>query len=31
MKEIGFEEKFYENLYNGTRIGGKIDEIKYEG
>ena len=31
MKEIGFEEKFYENLYHGTRIGGKIDMISYEG
>lgn len=30
MNEIGFEEKYYENLYNGTRIGGKIDMIKYE-
>jgi len=30
MKEIGFEKKFYENLYNGTRICGKIDNIDYE-
>ena len=30
MKEIGFEEKFYENLYLGTRIGGKIDTINFE-
>lgn len=30
MKEIDFEEKFYENLYNGTRIGGKVDMISYE-
>ena len=31
MKEIGFEEKLYKNLYHGTRIGGKIDFIYYEG
>lgn len=31
MKEIGFEERYYKNLYNGTRIGGKIDIIKHEG
>jgi len=31
MKEIEFGEKFYENLYNGTRIGGRIDSIEYEG
>lgn len=31
MKELGFKEKFYENLYNGTRIGGKIDIIGYGG
>ncbi|QNM89149.1 metallophosphoesterase family protein [Aliarcobacter cryaerophilus] len=30
MKEIGFEEKLYENLYNGTRIGGKVDFIRYD-
>ena len=30
MKEIGFEEKFYGNLYNGTRIGGKVDSIRYD-
>lgn len=27
MKRLGFEEKFYENLYRGTRIGGKIDTV----
>jgi len=27
MKSLGFEEKTYSNLYNGTRIGGKIDTI----
>ena len=29
MKSLGFDEKFYANLYNGTRIGGKIDTISY--
>jgi putative phosphoesterase len=28
MREIGFDEKFYVNLYEGTRIGGKIDTIE---
>jgi len=28
MKELGFEEKFYENLYHGTRIGGRVDTIE---
>jgi len=27
MKALGFEEKFYENLYIGSRIGGKTDTI----
>jgi putative phosphoesterase len=27
MKELGFEEKFYSNLYTGSRIGGKVDSI----
>lgn len=27
MKTLGFEEKFYENLYTGSRIGGKTDTI----
>ncbi len=27
MRSLGFEEKFFENLYSGTRIGGKIDTI----
>lgn len=27
MKELGFEEKFYTNLYIGARIGGNIDTI----
>jgi len=27
MQALGFEEKFYENLYHGSRIGGKIDSI----
>lgn len=30
MQEIGLDEKFYKNLYNGTRIGGAIDMINYE-
>jgi putative phosphoesterase len=30
MRELGFEKKFYENLYKGTRIGGKKDMISYE-
>jgi phosphodiesterase family protein len=30
MKKIGFNEVLYKNLYSGTRIGGKIDIIKYE-
>jgi len=28
MRDLGFEEKFYTNLYDGTRIGGKIDKIE---
>ncbi len=27
MKKLGFEEKFYTNLYIGARIGGNIDTI----
>ena len=27
MKELGFDEKFYINLYAGSRIGGNIDTI----
>lgn len=27
MKEIGFEEKFYKNLFFGARVGGRIDMI----
>ena len=27
MKTLGFEEKFYTNLYIGSRIGGNIDTI----
>ncbi len=27
MKALGFDEKFYSNLYVGTRIGGNIDTI----
>ena len=27
MKELGFDEKFYTNLYTGSRIGGKMDSI----
>ena len=27
MKELGFSEKFYTNLYIGSRIGGNIDSI----
>jgi putative phosphoesterase len=29
MKELGFSEKFYINLYDGTRIGGNIDTIEH--
>jgi len=29
MKVLGFEEKLYENLYSGSRIGGKTDSIEY--
>ena len=29
MNSLGFEEKYYSNLYNGTRIGGKVDTISY--
>lgn len=29
MDSLGFENKVYSNLYKGTRIGGKIDEINY--
>lgn len=31
MEKLGFDEKFYNNLYDGTRIGGKIDVIQYAG
>ena len=27
MKKIGFDPYFYENLSNGTRLGGKIDSL----
>jgi len=27
MKELGFSEKFYINLYTGSRIGGNVDSI----
>jgi len=30
MKALGFEEKFYSNLYAGTRIGGRIDRIEWQ-
>ena len=30
MKALGFEEKFYINLYSGARIGGNVDTIEYE-
>ena len=30
MKELGFEEKFYINLYAGARIGGNIDSIELQ-
>ena len=29
MKSLGFEEKVYNNLYQGSRIGGTVDTIKY--
>ena len=29
MRTLGFEEKFYMNLYQGTRIGGKSDAIVF--
>jgi len=29
MKALGFEEKFYTNLYDGSRIGGNIDTIEF--
>jgi predicted phosphodiesterase len=29
MKALGFEEKFYSNLYAGSRIGGRTDEIVF--
>jgi predicted phosphodiesterase len=29
MKAAGFEPFFYENLYIGAQIGGRIDKIKY--
>jgi predicted phosphodiesterase len=28
MKALGFDEKFYTNLYTGSRIGGKVDTIE---
>lgn len=30
MKSLGFNNKVYTNLYKGTRIGGKVDNIGYE-
>ena len=30
MKALGFEEKFYINLYAGARIGGNIDTIELQ-
>ena len=30
MKALGFEEKFYINLYAGARIGGNIDSIELQ-
>ena len=30
MKMLGFEEKFYSNLYEGARIGGNIDFIEVQ-
>jgi len=29
MKELGFSEKFYVNLYDGSRIGGNVDTIEH--
>jgi len=29
MHKLGFEKKFYMNLYDGSRIGGKVDRISY--
>lgn len=31
MKAAGFEAFFYENLYKGTQIGGRVDRITYTG
>jgi len=30
MKALGFEEKFYSNLYSGSRIGGRVDTIEVD-
>jgi len=30
MKELGFDEKFYTNLYVGSRIGGNVDTIELQ-
>lgn len=30
MKNANYEEYYYENLYSGTRIGGKVDQITLE-
>jgi len=30
MKSLGFGEKFYMNLYEGSRIGGNVDNIELE-
>ena len=30
MKALGFEEKFYMNLYTGSRIGGKVDTLSLQ-
>lgn len=28
MKDAGYEAFYYENLYKGSQIGGRIDQIK---
>ena len=30
MQSLGFDQKFYQNLYDGTRIGGKVDTISVQ-
>ena len=30
MKDANYDKYYYENLYSGARIGGKVDQITFE-